>query len=304
MVRRSTVLLASLLSSACAAEGEEPAQPQRTDSAVVDSARPETRADTRAPDDDDDGPVGDSASSPADTSAPPPIEDTSFMDDYGVPAPGLHVEALIGPEGGELAGGPGTPLDGVKLVIPKGALGTTILFALDFAGPVVGPGGGAGVSPLIRVGPDGVSFAIPARITLPWKSAVASPQIAMLARIGFAWGALLDPVGDATTVTGLMRRTSGVAAVLVELTDTIPAIASRSDGGVGATVFVEGNNFGIAQVFRPPGDGGAFVSNVTYGGVVAETLAWSQTSIAVKVPAGADGGAIAVTTPGGAATSP
>ncbi len=302
MARLTTVLLAGLLSCACTAEGEEPTQPQqRTDSAVVDSARPDTRVDTRT---EDDTSVTDSpapADAPAETSPPPPIEDTSMIDDYGVPAPGTHVEKLIGPEGGELAGAAGTALDSVRLVVPKGALGTTILFALDYAGPVVGPDGAPGVSPLIRVGPDGVPFAIPARITLPWKAS-GSAQIGMLARIGLSWGALLDPTGDATTVTGSMRRTSGVAAVLV--TNAAPSIASRSDAGVGGTVFVEGTDFGIAQAFAPLADGGSVVSNVTYGGVISETLAWSDTSLAIKVPAGADGGAIRVTTPGGVASSP
>jgi hypothetical protein len=293
-------LLAIMLSSACAAEGEDPTQPQPSDSATDSTARPDTRvtdsfaAETTVTD----GPLPDTK---VETSPPPPIEDTSFLDDYGVPIPGSHVEKLIGPEGGELAGGPATLLDKVKLVVPKGALTTTVLFALDYGGSGIAVPTGTSASPFVRVGPDGVAFAIPARMTLPWKSAVMSPPLAMLARIGTAWGSLHDPNADASTITGSMRRTSGVAAVLLELTGSSPSITSR---GTGSTVFIEGKNFGLAQVYRYDGDGGVLTSFVTYGGVVSETVGWSDNSIAIKVPAGADGGAIQVATPGGTALAP
>lgn len=304
MSRLTTVALAGMLSCACAAEGEDPTQPQPTDSAAADTrVRPDTRPDSTADTTVTDGPEPLPDTKP-ETSAPPPIEDTSFLDDYGVPIPGTHVEKLIGPEGGELAGAPATSLASVKLVIPKGALTTSVLFALDYAGSAVGPGGAVSVSPYVRVGPDGVAFAVPAKMTLPWKTSVPSPQLAMIARIGASWGSLHDPAADATTITAVMRRTSGVAAVLLDLTSTSPSIASRADAGVGSTLFIDGKNFGAAQVYRFDADGGVLASYVSYGGVVSETVGWADNSIAIKVPAGADGGAINVATPGGTAVAP
>lgn len=238
--------------------------------------------------------------------APEPVEDTAG-EDISLPEPGTRVEGTIGPAGGTLAGAAGTPLAGVVLVVPPGALATDVHFAIDLAGAPVAPGGGALVSPFVRVGPDGVAFASPARLTLPYASIGAASQLAAVARIGFSWSSLLDPVGDAAakTLTASMGRTSGAALVELDLSSVAPTIHAfaPSSGAPGSTVFVEGSGFGLAPVWRPGEDGGAaFVSTVKIGDAIADAIGWSTDSIAIRVPSG-EGGAISITTPGGTATS-
>lgn len=300
MDRFPTALLAIALSCGCGAEGEDPDPPPSSfDSGVADTRpRPDTqvsdvREDSAAL---PDGTVSDGATDTTTSTKPPPIEDTSFVEDYGTPAPGTHVEGLIGADGGELAGTAGSPLAGVKLVVPKGALPTNILFALDL-GAATAPSGTPLASPYVRVGPDGVAFAIPAKLTLPWTSSVTNVQLVPLARIGFTWTSLHDPVGDATTITALMRRTSGAGVAVVDYSSVAATIASvaPTPAAAGEAVFIDGTSFGMAQVFRPDG----FVSTVKYGGIVAETLAWSDTNIAIRVPSGASGSTVTVTTPAG-----
>jgi hypothetical protein len=292
------VALTVALLCGCGAEGEEPStQPQiGADSSTSDSFAPrDTRTDQGT---DTTTSSGDSTAvtdSSGPITPPPPIEDTSFIEDFGAPpAPGSHVEASIGPDGGELAGNPGTPLENVKLVIPKGALTSTLLFAIDIGGPVASPPGGSLLSPYVRIAPDGVAFAIPARLTLPWKTPVMSPQIAPLARIGSAWSSLQDPVGTATTITASMRRTSPAAAALLDVLTT-PSIKSVTKSGT--TLFIDGSGFGLAQIYKPSPE---FVSSVKVSGVVVPTLGWSDTSIAVQSAEGT----VTVTNPAGSATKP
>lgn len=294
------LVLTAALAIGCGAQGEEPStQPQDgVDSAVADTAVPrDSRADLGV----DSTTTNDTTVSDTMTTTitpPPPIEDTSFMDDYGVPVPGAHVEATIGPEGGELAGSSGTPLDSVKLVIPKGALSTSILFALDVAPITGGAPGSTTVSPYIRVGPDGVAFAQPARLTLPWKSTVMNPQLAALARIGAVWSSLLDPSATASTITASMRRTCTAAAALVDL--GVPAISNTTKSG--NTLFIDGSGFGLAPVYRMSAAGDV-ASSVKYGGSTVPALAWSDTSIAVDIT-GVSGTTTVITTPAGSSTFP
>lgn len=237
---------------------------------------------------------------------PDAIEDTA-SDDVVLPPPGSRIEGTIGAAGGTLTGVAGTPLAGVVLAVPAGALASDVHFAIDLAGAPVAPGGGTLISPYVKVGPEGVAFASPARLTLPYSSITGSRQVAAVARIGFSWSSLLDPVGDAAakTVTASMGRTSGAALVELDLSSVAPKITAfaPSSGAPGTTVFVEGSGFGIAPVWRPSDDGGApFVSTVKVGDTIAEPIGWTPDAIAIRVPAG-DGGTISVVTPGGTATS-
>lgn len=291
------LLAVGAIAVGCGSKDERPSPPLPATDAGVD-ARPDSSTDGGGRD----STVTDGDAPPPD--APPPIEDGSDIDDLGLPPPGSRVEATIGPEGGTLSGSSGTALAGVSLVVSSGALSAPVTFAIDAAPAPTGPGGAKLVSPYVRVGPEGVSFAIPARLTLPWSTTVAAPQLAAVARIGFSWSSLQDPTGDATSVTASMRRTSGAAIALLELSSSAPKITAAASPDAGGALFVEGSGFGVAQVFRPGADGGApFVSNVTVGGVVAETLGWSESAISVRAPLG-DGGAITVTTPGGSVTAP
>lgn len=296
-----SVLLGALLAGGvvaigCSSDAERPTPPAPKPDGGTD-ARPDSSIDAR------DSTVTEAGDAPP-PDAPPPIEDGSELDDLGLPPPGSRVEGTIGPEGGTLSGTSGTALAGVSLVVPSGALSAPVTFAIDAAPAPTGPGGAKLASPYVRVGPDGVAFAVAARLTLPWTSTVASPQLAAVARIGFSWSSLQDPTGDATSVTASMRRTSGAAIALLDLSSLAPKITAASSADAGSALFVEGSGFGLAQVLRPGVDGGAsFVSNVTVGGVVAETLGWSDTAISVRAPLG-DGGAITVATPGGSVTAP
>jgi len=292
MVRSLTVALACALALGCGAEGEDP-KPAR-DTGV---ARPDASTDAARPDASD-ATAAESGSDGDRPEAPSPIEDTSSVEDFGVPPPGSRVEGLIGAAGGTLEGATSTKLAGVKLVVPAGALASDVLFALDYADAPFGAPGEI-VSPYVRVGPDGVAFARPARLTLPTTKTVAS--IAAVARIGFSWSSLHEPTGGSASVTASMRRTSGAALVSLDLSATTPKITLATPSGT--TLFIDGTGFGVAQVFQPGADGGApFVSNVTYGGVIGEILGWSATSISIRIPDTDAGTTVTVTTPGGSSS--
>lgn len=82
-------------------------------------------------------------------------------------APSDHVEAVIGPEGGELRGEDGTPLQGVVLQVPPGALAEPTRFelrAVEDRAPL--PDGAERVGPQFRIEPP-VTFASAARLILP-----------------------------------------------------------------------------------------------------------------------------------------
>lgn len=243
------------------------------------------------------------ASDTGGSTKPPPIEDTGLVEDFGTPVPGAHVEATIGPSGGMLEGTTG-PLAGVKLVVPAGALSAATLLALDALASPGGPTGALVVSPFVRVGPETVLFSVPARLTLPWKSASADPQLAVVARASgsFVFSGLVEPVADATSITVSLGRGTGAEAITLSLT-TAPSITATapSTAAPDSIVFVEGTNFGVAPVVRPLADAGALRSQVTIGGTVVVTTGWSDTALSVRMPAG-DGGVVAVTTPGGTGT--
>jgi hypothetical protein len=286
------------LAYGCSSTPSEQGQPG-TDAGKTD-AKTDTRTDGTVPLEDGFVPDG----SDADLEAPPPIESDGDLFDMGPPPPGSRVEKSIGAAGGTIAGAMGTPLAGVVLEVPAGALATDVILAIDISGG--SPPDGTLVSPLVKVGPDGTLFAKPARLTLPYSTGLSSPALAMLSRIGSSWSSLLDPSGNsaAKTLTASMTRASGAAVVALDLTSVSPkiALASPADAGAGATIFLEGSGFGAAPVWREGLDGGAdFVSNVTIGGTAAKTLAWDDGAITVQ---GTTTGAIVVTTPGGNATAP
>lgn len=283
--------------TACSSE-DPPAPPVGSDTGTATDAG-KTDAAKDATSDSTPTDAGDTGGS----TKPPPIEDTGLVEDFGTPVPGAHVEATIGPSGGTLEGTTG-PLAGVKLVVPAGALSAATLLALDALASPGGPTGALVVSPFVRVGPETVLFSVPARLTLPWKSASADPQLAVVARssASFTFSGLVEPVADATSITVSLGRGTGAEAITLSLTTTpsITAIAP-STAAPGAIVFVEGTHFGIAPVVRPLADAGALRSQVTLGGTVVVTTGWSDTALSVRMPAG-DGGVVAVTTPGGTGT--
>jgi len=292
------VVACALLAFAACSSEDPPAVPPSSDTGTTtDAGKADTAKDATG--DSSAGEVGDTGTS----TKPPPIEDTGLVEDFGTPVPGAHVEATVGAAGGTLEGTTG-PLAGVKLVVPAGALAANTLLALDALPSPGGPTGALVVSPFVRVGPETVLFSVPARLTLPWKSASADPQLAVVARssASFAFSGLVEPVADATSITVSLGRGTSAEAVTLSLTaaPTITGVAP-STAAPGAIVFVEGTNFGLAPVVRPLADAGAPRSSVTLGGAVVVTTGWSDTALSIRMPAG-DGGVVSVTTPGGTAS--
>lgn len=90
-----------------------------------------------------------------------------------VSAQSLHM--MIGPEGGALVGQPGTAFEGVKLVIPEGALLEPTDIAIEplhDASPL--PAGSVACGPLFELSPSGLSLAKPATLTLPFSENAVS----------------------------------------------------------------------------------------------------------------------------------
>ena len=239
---------------------------------------------------------------------PPPIEDT-FVEDFGTPPPpNEHVGGIVGPGGGTIMGAVGTPLVHVSLEIPPGALAADTLIAIDLDhAPPSPPAGALMVTPYVRVGPDATVFAVPARLTLPYATTASTPLLVMLGRAGVTWSALLDPRGDPTAVTisAEMKRASPAAGWLVAMTTPPkPTSFSPDHAAIGDLVFVEGTSFGMAPAWHPAGDGGTeLFSTVQIGGVTATPLAWSDTTISLRVPAGSTGGVITVNGPAGSGST-
>jgi hypothetical protein len=255
-----------------------------------------------------DGVVGDSGKSdtPPGFDGPPPIDDTGIEDFGGPPPPGTHLEAVIDATGGSLIGETGTPLAGVKLVVPAGALSAATTIAIDLS-PILAPSPtlGTPITPYVRVGPDGLPFKTPARLTLPWSVTPTAPHLLMLARVGSNWSALLDPNADVSMqfVECSMRRASPAQGFAFTLKDVpAPSDFSPTTAAPGDVVFLSGTGFGIAPAWEAADEAGApLVSSVTVGGATVETLAWSDTAISFVAPSG--GGTITVTTPGGSGTT-
>lgn len=287
----STVAVALV---ACSSKEDEPVAPGADTGPKVDTGKPDAAKDSTVPDGSDSSP-----DAPSSDTKPPPIEDT-FVEDYGTPVPGSHVEGTIGPAGGSLVGTTG-PLAGVRLVVPAGALAADTLLALDALPSPGAPPGATAVSPFVRVGPDTVIFSVPARVTLPWKSGASDPQLGVVARPGssLTWAALTEPSADAASISASLGRGQSVEAVLAPVAGA-PVLTSVAPTtvAVGGIVFVEGSAFGFAPVVRPFADGGVGGSQVTIGGFPAVATGWSDTIVSVRMPAG-DGGVVSITTPGG-----
>ncbi len=314
LVLSASLFAGSFAIGACTGDPATPTPTRDAGAPVVDARKPDSAVDgasdtimdssLSATDADPDAESDTRDSAPV---IPNPVEDTGPSADAGPPAPGYRVDGVIGPAGGTLAGADGTALRGVRLVVPAGALTTDVHLAIDLQGTPLPPPGLSTISPYVAVGPDGVVFAVPARLTLPWISNASSPQLAMGARIGLGWSAMLDPIGDVVgrTLTASMKRTSGAAVVLVDLSMSAPTITtfSPTKAPAGTLVFAEGSKFGFAPIYRPGSDGGLdFTSTVKVGETLVSPLAWDDATISFRAPAG-DGGVIRLTTPGGVAVS-
>ena len=113
------------------------------------------------------------------------------------PPPPSEGSATIDAAGGEVAGP-----DGVKLMVPAGALATatTVRIARDGSGaPEIG--GSKLISPIYAITPHGTAFAQSARISIPFRPADLAPgtqPVLMRAQPGGNWEALFTDVQGGT----------------------------------------------------------------------------------------------------------
>ena len=78
------------------------------------------------------------------------------------------MQTTIGPAGGEVAGAKGTAFEGVKLVVPEGALENETIIAIKALSSAAAlPEGLAAAGTQFELSPAGVQFAVPAELTLP-----------------------------------------------------------------------------------------------------------------------------------------
>jgi hypothetical protein len=88
--------------------------------------------------------------------------------DGGAAQPAQDLQVTVGAGGGEIAGGQGTALEGVKLVVPAGAVANDTVIgikAVATAAPL--PVGLAAAGKQFELSPAGLQFALPAQLTLP-----------------------------------------------------------------------------------------------------------------------------------------
>ena len=88
-------------------------------------------------------------------------------------AEALH--GTIGPEGGELTGAKGTSFEGVHLVVPPGALAAPTDLQITLSNDATPlPPAALRCGPMFDIGPDNVTLAIPATVTLPFDETIVT----------------------------------------------------------------------------------------------------------------------------------
>jgi hypothetical protein len=92
-----------------------------------------------------------------------------------LPATSDTVQATLGAQGGVITGAAGTALQGVKVVIPPGALASDTVIEIkpaDAETPL--PANSLRVGPQIDIGPSGMELAVPAQVTLPFDENISA----------------------------------------------------------------------------------------------------------------------------------
>jgi hypothetical protein len=88
--------------------------------------------------------------------------------DGGAAQPIQDMQVTIGPQGGEIVGAQGSALQGVKLVVPAGALASDMDIAIKAVATAAAlPAGLAAAGTQFELSPAGLRFALPAQLTLP-----------------------------------------------------------------------------------------------------------------------------------------
>jgi hypothetical protein len=137
-------------------------------------------------------------------------------------APGVETDQLqgtIGAEGGELVGAPATPLAGVHLIVPPGALASSTTITIKPAGDATPlPATAVRCGPMFAVEPEGLALAVPASLTLPFDEETVTNQnrfddeVKVWVRNGTGWGQSLQTDSSSGQVTIDLPTLETVAA--------------------------------------------------------------------------------------------
>jgi hypothetical protein len=138
----------------------------------------------------------------------------------GCAAPGEPaLDGVIGPEGGELVGAPGTPFQGVRLQIPAGALdGPRYISITQAQGAPSLPVTAVRCGPMFAIHPAGLALKVPAVATLPYDQSTVEDQfrfddeVKVWAAQGTGWGQRLQTDNASGTVTIELSALTTIAA--------------------------------------------------------------------------------------------
>jgi hypothetical protein len=143
----------------------------------------------------------------------------------GAQQQGDGLRATIGAEGGELAGAKGSPYEGVRMVIPAGALAQKTEIEIK-AADVALPPSAVRIGPQIQIAPVGLALAQPAQLTLPFDERIvaANPaladQIKGWVRSADQWTAV-DQTGRGSGAINIQVGALSVAAAAVTSQDLV-----------------------------------------------------------------------------------
>jgi hypothetical protein len=149
----------------------------------------------------------------ADPAGDSPNTDPATATDTGT------LSATIGPEGGELVGQAGTPLAGVRLSIPEGALAASTeisIKAIDAGQPL--PAAAVRCGPNFAIEPADLALAVPASLTLPFDESAVTDQYRFDDQVKVwdfqngAWGQRLQTDSGEGSVTIDLEALSGNVA--------------------------------------------------------------------------------------------
>jgi len=135
----------------------------------------------------------------------------------GDPQPIQDMQATIGPQGGELSGAKGSVLEGVKLVVPSGALASDTRIEIKAASSESLPSGATGVGKQFQISPAGLQLAMPAQLTLPVDASQVEANLRFAEDVkvwlqdGGQWGQVQQIDGADGSVTIEMTSLAAIA---------------------------------------------------------------------------------------------
>jgi hypothetical protein len=136
------------------------------------------------------------------------------------------LRAVIGPSGGELVGAKGSPLEGVRLTIPAGALSADTEISIAPATNLKPlPTTAVGCGPMFEIQPAGLALAAPATLTLPFDEAVVTDhyrfddEVRVWAVQSDKWGQRQQIDGGEGSVSVELQELNGVGAGVLPVDD-------------------------------------------------------------------------------------